>query len=641
MENSRHEDTPGFDQISAAVSRLVSIQQNYAKERQETESAQQQRDSTLANRQNALRSNIQRLQKELEDKLDEEKRIGSERKKMQDEYRAREKAQRQMYNKEVKKEMENWIKMSSVRSLSPSRERDEQEQHTTRRGEPEPSDDPYQIEISGAQTEDEIIVEDSEPEDSSTEEMINRKQPGARADISEGNIQSPESSISTTTRGQEQQRLPKRPMRRAERLENEDHSDAPPSKMPRRGSQKKSRGKAITPSRPGSSKKSAKPIFEGITSPNVGCIYKVVKRSGQKAGYAAVIVPTGDFGEIAISRSIRNTGLLKSVPACYRYNKEAQEILGWKDDYDDGGSKVTRREFPVMYFDQGLYIPLVGEFAPYNAKFEWVAASDLRPYKVTPAFSAAGQKEAQRFTERLRLFRERQIEDQRIRSDDGSPGVSDTAAAANVVVQKPARAASSTTIAGELPRQPSVRDESDETPGRPLSRRSGPQQSPRQTAESSWNIRTFRSINQETAGFDPTMDIQDSPDPLGAPEFPTSHSTHCSDGVRGGAVYETVYGSENQNGIDQRRFEPGLSTSTSAIHTNLNGGDSDNSAESAASSATTHTLTGEPRPSIRTGPETPKDTAANDERNIAPGWDTRDTAFSALSFLNDHYQIHS
>ncbi|RYP19453.1 hypothetical protein DL765_003354 [Monosporascus sp. GIB2] len=44
----------------------------------------------------------------------------------------------------------------------------------------------------------------------------------------------------------------------------------------------------------------------------------------------------------------------------WRYGNWTRTILDWADGFEDGGTRVTKREFPVMYFDDDQTIPWVG-----------------------------------------------------------------------------------------------------------------------------------------------------------------------------------------------------------------------------------------------------------------------------------------
>ncbi|OTA55089.1 hypothetical protein K449DRAFT_438919 [Hypoxylon sp. EC38] len=674
MENSQRESSPDTDQIETRLAKAISIQEEYAKRRQVNKSA-------FNNRQDALRNNIQRLQEELRDAENEYKEI-------EDEYIASEKMEKQMY----RKELENYIKMPPLLL----EERDEKEPQELAREQMKPTRCRHQINNAEAQIEDEIIVIDSESDDSSTDHMIDQ-QLVAQADTPPGQrVNTSDRSHLDNETHTEQEESPRRLVRKVDAFESDENSDIPIAKRPRHERQDNAPNKKLRFKLLGRNKKDTKtaPAFKGIINPTVGDIYKI-EIGPIKAGYAAVILPTGDFGEIGISRSIHDTRLAKSIPACYRYDEQTMEILGWKKEYEDGGPRVTSRAFPVMFTDEIARIPLYGEFTALNARFDWVYAKSIRslPLNEYSSRSTAGYQKAKTFSDRLRLWREsREIEDQRIRCDNGSPGVTD--ATANEMMQQ-IRAASFTPCRGESPHQTSM-DTTHEASERPAPHTSGPQQNQRQTPEASWNIRTLKSINQETTASDATMDgydhslpsiqeqmlqlnemdgskeatinvrktespnddavcasTRESPDASDGPEAPTPQPTSHTEGASSSSVEATRYGLQGQSGFESRRLETlrmveearrlhaPSSRSTPAVHTNLNGGGPDNSTRVATTSSTTRTMTEEQMQSPRTIPETRDITGPNVESTTAPGSNARDTASGVLSFLNYHYNIQS
>jgi hypothetical protein len=68
-----------------------------------------------------------------------------------------------------------------------------------------------------------------------------------------------------------------------------------------------------------------------------------------------------------LPKSLRATGLLEKrskPPNCYIYNEAKTKIVGWAPGFEDGGVRVQRRKFPVMFFD-GTY------------SFFWIPATAL------------------------------------------------------------------------------------------------------------------------------------------------------------------------------------------------------------------------------------------------------------------------
>ncbi|CAH0003842.1 unnamed protein product [Clonostachys byssicola] len=115
-----------------------------------------------------------------------------------------------------------------------------------------------------------------------------------------------------------------------------------------------------------------------ISDPSVGEMYLAGWSDGKL--YGAVALPLGDFmPKASIPGSMWDSGLLSSVPKCYRINKRARHF-SWAEGFEDGGTRVGFRQFPLFYFD--------------NPKVEdghvgWAYAHDIHPFdldKVTSDF---------------------------------------------------------------------------------------------------------------------------------------------------------------------------------------------------------------------------------------------------------------
>ncbi|KAK7210801.1 hypothetical protein V2G26_017979 [Clonostachys chloroleuca] len=106
-----------------------------------------------------------------------------------------------------------------------------------------------------------------------------------------------------------------------------------------------------------------------IADPSVGEMYLAGWSDGKL--YGAVALPLGDFmPRASIPGSMWDSGLLSSVPKCYRINKKSRHF-SWAEGYEDGGTSVGFRQFPLFYFD--------------NPKVEdghvgWAYAHDLHPF---------------------------------------------------------------------------------------------------------------------------------------------------------------------------------------------------------------------------------------------------------------------
>jgi hypothetical protein len=91
--------------------------------------------------------------------------------------------------------------------------------------------------------------------------------------------------------------------------------------------------------------------FAGIAYPVDGELY-LGYWSKDKTRYPIMLLPWGDLEPYTgIQATLLGTGLLEKPPKCYTIDRITQEITGWSEGYEDGGRLVTKREFPVMYFD--------------------------------------------------------------------------------------------------------------------------------------------------------------------------------------------------------------------------------------------------------------------------------------------------
>lgn len=166
--------------------------------------------------------------------------------------------------------------------------------------------------------------------------------------------------------------------------------------------------------------------FNGVTNPKVGEIYKAYyEDSNHKGWWMCTLLPWDAWErEIGINYTFKKANLWDGWPEDqYKVGRERVKpgsrrtkmvIKDWKDDFQDGGSKVRQRIFPMFLFDDE-------EGAPGNLKFpdspekpytfpkaalralpaEWVAAENLRlrDFDVGPV---GGRETAGRFLDRLR-----------------------------------------------------------------------------------------------------------------------------------------------------------------------------------------------------------------------------------------------
>ncbi|KAB5582892.1 hypothetical protein GE09DRAFT_284532 [Coniochaeta sp. 2T2.1] len=124
--------------------------------------------------------------------------------------------------------------------------------------------------------------------------------------------------------------------------------------------------------------------------------------SKNKTRYAVMVLPWGSLEPFGLQDTLKETGLLSSTPKCYTVDKATREITGWAEGYEDGGRLVTKREFPVMYFDGKLSVG-------------WLGAKDLSIFdfenhnhgvRHVPNFERARDSYAQSRPERFATYEE-------------------------------------------------------------------------------------------------------------------------------------------------------------------------------------------------------------------------------------------
>lgn len=87
----------------------------------------------------------------------------------------------------------------------------------------------------------------------------------------------------------------------------------------------------------------------GITNPVPAELY-LGYWSKNKTNYGVLVLPWHDLSSCGLSGHLKYTGLLSRAPKCYRITADG-DIAGWAEGYEDDGPLVTKRDFPVMYFD--------------------------------------------------------------------------------------------------------------------------------------------------------------------------------------------------------------------------------------------------------------------------------------------------
>lgn len=118
--------------------------------------------------------------------------------------------------------------------------------------------------------------------------------------------------------------------------------------------------------------------FEAITEPIPGEIYLAYWQKS-KDWSPVLLLPHCHLDNVGVPDTVESLGLTVDVPACYVYNHSTKEF-SWREGYEDGGLLVTKREFPVMYFD-GLKFP-------EKSAVGWVAAEDLKAFDVNGSNSS-------------------------------------------------------------------------------------------------------------------------------------------------------------------------------------------------------------------------------------------------------------
>lgn len=105
--------------------------------------------------------------------------------------------------------------------------------------------------------------------------------------------------------------------------------------------------------------------FPGIIYPVPAELY-LGYWSKNKTHYGVLVLPWDDLSPCGITGRLKSTNLLGRAPKCYVISKDG-EIERWADGYEDGGPLVTKRDFPVMYFDG-------------HRSVGWLRAKDLSPF---------------------------------------------------------------------------------------------------------------------------------------------------------------------------------------------------------------------------------------------------------------------
>ncbi|KAI1801217.1 hypothetical protein F4811DRAFT_556027 [Daldinia bambusicola] len=389
-----------YDPYEVALARLDSIQSEHEKKQRDARAAfdsnriARQEDIQERHRQvQLLREELQRKENELRDK---EQELHDEENKFYDLLKKE--------KQEYKRKLDPYLRISPAPINQGERER---ESTDVTRGRTETISPQQKDSKIGLLLSDPIVIDSDETSSDEWEypHATSSASPSKRPRISE--VEGPNVNPSSTQRNQKRQRVWV-----GNSSEGGECSNTAQADNARNGD----RATVIVRKRVQRKRKN-RTIFKGITDPIVGEIYKI-QQGPFKWESAAVLLPIGNFNEIGISKSLLETPLKKYIPPCYIYNTASKEILGWEEDYDDGGPKVTDRKFPFMSFKGVKWdqVELDGEFSPVGATYAWVSAKSIRPFDFNAPLSSsmAGCLSAKRFKARLNLIKEnrnRQVHD--------------------------------------------------------------------------------------------------------------------------------------------------------------------------------------------------------------------------------------
>lgn len=112
-----------------------------------------------------------------------------------------------------------------------------------------------------------------------------------------------------------------------------------------------------------------------IISPTPGHPY-LAYRESTKTWLPALVLPRNNLHKVGVSTTLENLGLVENVPKCYVYDP-GTKCLKWKAQYEDGGSLVAQRQFPVVYFDATGF--------PSKDAAGWVGTGDLQELDLSDA----------------------------------------------------------------------------------------------------------------------------------------------------------------------------------------------------------------------------------------------------------------
>lgn len=109
---------------------------------------------------------------------------------------------------------------------------------------------------------------------------------------------------------------------------------------------------------------------EGIIDPIVGDVYSVYWE-GDRQWYAGVVLSAKDPIQPDLPNLYQTALLDSEKPACYIYDSQ-YKIIAWASGYEDGGSHVQDRQFPVLFFDRDRF--------PDSCQTAWVNCRNFKPF---------------------------------------------------------------------------------------------------------------------------------------------------------------------------------------------------------------------------------------------------------------------
>lgn len=117
----------------------------------------------------------------------------------------------------------------------------------------------------------------------------------------------------------------------------------------------------------------------GIVNPTPGHIYLAYWGKAKKS-WPVLLLPTENLEDVGVPGTLEDLELLDNLPPCYICNPTTKTLM-WEEGFEDGGEKVAQRQFPVMFFNDGLKFPSESEV-------DWLPAHDLGVFDVQSAIAS-------------------------------------------------------------------------------------------------------------------------------------------------------------------------------------------------------------------------------------------------------------